>query len=424
MRRVRSQSRRAFSLLEVLIGSLIIAVIGVAALNQSTRVPRFTSEHTSSIFLTQKVVDDVTQAMLDNPYADLELAESNGVRKPVRDRGHPLFTQLEDTVAPWGRLDPQTDLAVDASDGDLLAAYGQLSVTWVLMPDVEAGGLLTLGLSLDWPSDSGLNRDEEHMLGFVKPRLIPPVGSMMPADPAATDRELERIFFPASANADLDAAARSAGASADEIRAAGRVALPLRRVIDELAKNPPAAASDAAGLLARARFAEAQGAWIVQAALTTTLPARELARRGVGSLGTGPARTLRALARRAASFPADLDYRLALAIDGYVRAAITLATSGRPYRRLAVERRVAELAKLRWLIKPGAPGPFLADWVAYMDRTYRGRDRGVEAYVRREATLAASRSAMENANPALSLRIQEIGQGLASLTALEGALRK
>jgi hypothetical protein len=170
----------------------------------------------------------------------------------------------------------------------------------------------------------------------------------------------------------------------------------------------PPTRTDEEVLLTAARAYERRAARLWEALVQVGPPAEDLARRGTqntGRVGRG-ATSPRSILRRAATFWGEIEHRIDMAMRLYARGREAMDGGSGPFRRLTIERKVLDLAKLRVLLgRPGAPG-YVAGWLDYMDQLHDGRNQAVERFLVRERRLTASAETIRSAHPEFAARVE------------------
>lgn len=429
--------KRGFSILEVLAAAVILGVLGLAVMTTirgSARELRVTSEHTLSLFLLQKVSDEMNAGINENPFLDLDLQAASGERLPIKDGGSAHFQALEDTAPPWGRIEPGRDLAISAGEDTLFRLYGDYKLTRIAFPGTLAAtapgtapGILDTTIVFDWPGVHPGTLDAKVKMELALPRIPAQPSPALDMDPGERDEKVERALF--GSDGGLAGAASAAGVDTESARVLGTLLIALDRARQELSPTgaPTATAPDtgdpADPLLAAARAEERKASLAWQALLAVRDPAQSLAASPVPLKPPLDAYKVQFLIRRASIFKQEIEYHLALAIRGYVQAAGTLAGGPRRYRALITERKVLELAKLAMLITPARDGGFANAWIKYMEDRYRGRNPAMESYLTRQKAMVGSSAALSAGMPVAVDRLQQATDAQTALVTLETALK-
>ncbi len=111
-----TRRRRAFTLVEVLIGFSIIASIAVLYLifaRSSSKELQFSADHLNAVVLSQKVAEDLIEELALNPYGFETLGiEGSSSDQEVIEGRSVFFSSIEDTRPPYGKIDINSDGAI------------------------------------------------------------------------------------------------------------------------------------------------------------------------------------------------------------------------------------------------------------------------------------------------------------------------
>ncbi len=112
--------KAGFTFVEVMIGLLIFSFIGtsfILVIRGMKKEIQFGGDHFTALLLSQKVMEDLAQEVIINPYGleTLGIDGKTGVPVKIVDGNSPFFTSLFDIKSPWFSIDPQTDGKIDSS---------------------------------------------------------------------------------------------------------------------------------------------------------------------------------------------------------------------------------------------------------------------------------------------------------------------
>lgn len=190
--------RQGFTLVEVLIGVGILAVIGavfLSVLRGSGKEMQYASEHFTAALLSQKVQEDCAQEVFLNPLG-LETLGLEGDLVPTRitDGTSVFFSNIEDTKPPWGKIDKLSDGAIDFSMPTL---YKQVSTYHLLVGGKRLSplsssnadkNLARLDLQFTWTTQTGKGEYGSQVIVAV-----PVTPKIAPHGIAYANAEIEKI---------------------------------------------------------------------------------------------------------------------------------------------------------------------------------------------------------------------------------------
>ena len=439
--------RRGVSLLEILVGMTILSVAGiavVAALRQSAQEVDTTSDYTLALGLAQRLVDESLQASLDNPHLSATSAHWGSGRQLIRDGGHPRFAALEDTAAPWGRLDAGPDVAVDARAENLFRLYRDFGLTLApkdaTVPDAPGAppGLLDISITLDCPGVKDARTFTTPFL-LARPQVAPEHAPPVAQDRPGLDDAIRRAFYPDTTGGTLERAVGTADADLALVRDLGAIVVVLRTASDGLdaldrdianaktALAKPGAAPGFADWMALARLQEKRSALAWRSLLYCRQPAARIAsgftRAQLGGARAPATAVISGVLRRAASLFGELQTGSDDLLSSYLAARrLNGNASTRPFHQLTLERKILEIAQLSTLLSGGQDLPFVLAWVRYLQRLYRGRNRAVEESLSIEETGAASMDALKELVPVVASRVSQCDAATGDLARLRERL--
>jgi len=109
--------RRAFTLLEVIIGFSILAGVSllyIVFVRSSSKELQFSADHLNAVVLSQKVSEDIIEELSVNPYGFETLGISGcSDELEVVDGKSVFFSFIEDSKAPFGIIDLNTDGSIN-----------------------------------------------------------------------------------------------------------------------------------------------------------------------------------------------------------------------------------------------------------------------------------------------------------------------
>lgn len=428
---------KALSLIEVIVGMSIFTVVGLAvlgAIQQSAREIRTTSDHTIAMLLTQKVVDELLQDNLDSPFFADELAMITSRSGPLRDL-YPFFHVIEDSAAPYGRLDSTSDLGIDPGDPDLYRLYGkvELAIRQEELPlaGTSAARVQKIEVMLKWPGFDGKLRESKQELNLLMPPANRPASiSEMSIDDL--DGMIRTAFYP-GASGSLDSLASANGSDLDTVRRIGRVVV-LMREANRILREPEPTTADPSDpsiqWIEKAKHEERKAFLMFQAVLAIQGPAASLVAEsfGPGSINI-PSPVISesyvaAQLRSAKQYMAAIDRSLALSVSHYVQAWTELQNRGiRAYRRLAIEKKVLDISFLRAFFSETPDLTFAHAWLDMMEEQYRSRSWILENYVARKKGHSGTASQLATSYQSMATTVGQARTAEEAITNLEQAVQ-
>jgi hypothetical protein len=458
--------RAGVSLIEVLVAAAILTAVGAAfltALTHTAREMRATSDLSLSLFLAQKVVEDVIQAGHENAHASDALRELDGQRLPVTSLANPFFGVIEDVAAPYGKLVPGGDLGIDRRDPALHRHYGEFELT-IRVSDRGVTALPGAPALLDevrisYDSGGALagSRSITLAIHVVKASIAPVPTPKIAQDLAGMDDAIRRVLylnapgspdlvrFAAEAQADL-AAVRDVGAivvvssyalslmSALEAEITTLSAAlpergaasggPVHVLADARATRSarPGGPGDAERHIAVAQLHERKAAAAWEALLYMRDPAARMSTSfRPPQLGrpakVEPAFVLVSIAK-ARRLRAMFDHDTREALAHYTTARrLMMPLGARPFRQFVLERKVLELAKLAAMSGAGDL-TFASSWIDALLAQYTGRNRAITDFLGRERRACRRLDDVRALHPQIHARLSTIdiaGTALAQL---------
>ena len=184
---------RAFSLLEVLIAFslLVVAALGVISIfrQSGVRGEAFSSEHFTAMFLAQKVLEDISAQVSENPHSFTDLIHgASGDKKSIINGGSPYFKLLENT-ANFNSLSEGEDQAITLDSGSL---YNQLKnfacqVETRFVTDKVTGqpiaNLIEVVVNISWKDVGGIQQTysiSQYLSGFNEDQFAITVAQVFP----------------------------------------------------------------------------------------------------------------------------------------------------------------------------------------------------------------------------------------------------
>lgn len=160
-----TNTRKAYTLVEILIGFSVMAGIMITYLfftQSSAKEMQHSSEHLNSVIFSQKVCEDLIEELALNPYGleTLGIEDSASHYQELIDGQSVFFSFFEDRRAPFGKIDTNTDGAIDETVQPLYdtARKYKLKVTGRRLADsgdVENRNLVEAQISVGWKSELG-----------------------------------------------------------------------------------------------------------------------------------------------------------------------------------------------------------------------------------------------------------------------------
>lgn len=442
--------RRAFSFVEIVVAVAVLALVAIGvmtALSGSAREVKTTSEYSLSLFLSQKIVEDLLQTSHENPHFEEALAEIDGQRVPVERSLHPYFAGLEDTRAPFGILQPGADLAVEPADAPLYKLYREFNLTLASaeesVPAAAPPNARTVRLLYDWPGLKGTDREFRIPMTVAKaaPRQEP---TPLPAlDTRAMDEAICKGLYPKKSG-ELSTVVSQVRGKLVVVRDIGEIIElgayaeserdKLKQQIEALeaalAPGTPEPPANAEIRVALGRLYERRAA----VAWQTLLYLKDRAGRNETSfddvdLGKkkddyDPYYVVGRVAE-SADLLEGFKYDLAWSTHQYARArGLMDAWAMRSFRRMAIERKVLELLKFKILVEQSPDLSYLQSWLDNLLLVHTGRVRSFADYLVRERSRARTLRDIELAHPVLVARVSDAQAAVGSLRALEARVKR
>ena len=450
MRRPGPPGRHGLQLIEVLVGTCIMAVVGIAvltALTQSAKETQTISDFTLAFLISQKVVEETIESTYENSHADRALEALSGAKGAIKERGHPFFEAVEDSDPPYGRL-IQPDLSVDSRDPNLFRLYREyqmsLIVTDETIPELPGNPKLleNVTVKLDWPGLDPNRRSFDFPVTIAKPIIVPRPMPVVASDIAGLDRLIKEALYPSFPGTDLTAAVNAAGGQLTVVRDLGTVLVVLSSAQDQLnelddqivdaqaAANAPSwpnLVRQAAARSLVARLHEKKATTILQALLYCREPAWRVSSSFQGSsLGTAPKperASVYGLLTLGMRYPLSLGMAARAALDKYLWARSVLPALGpAPFWQFCLERKILELAKVTNLLQADRNVSFLASWINYLMEIYRNRNRFVQDYLERERVVCRDLDSIEANHAEMKKRLAEVIEAQKALTDLRARI--
>lgn len=157
--------RRAVTLVEILVGLGVLAVIGVmlvSTLRSGRKEIQFSSDHLNAVILSQKVLEDLIEEMAMNPYGleTLGVQGATPVLQEITDGHSVFFSYLEDRKEPWGFIDPVADGSISSQmqplyDDIRKFKFGLSGDRNAPPGNGEDSNLVTCRLDFSWQTQTG-----------------------------------------------------------------------------------------------------------------------------------------------------------------------------------------------------------------------------------------------------------------------------
>jgi hypothetical protein len=213
---------RGVSLVEVLLAGLVVALgvlpaVGVL-INTGPAIQQ-TTPYYQAIFIGELALEELRVATREDPHFIEALLGGRGTdRNTILRGGHPVTRVLEDTKAPFGRLQPGTDWGIEPAAGPLYDLAEPLALDLDATQDADG---TRVDVTLDWVDKRG----RAMMYGIPTPlagwvplaRIETLQPQPAPAAPLAAYQQLAGLGRAARAGA----AALNAAAAAIQVPAAG-----------------------------------------------------------------------------------------------------------------------------------------------------------------------------------------------------------
>lgn len=228
--------RRAMTLVEILVGLGILAVIGtmlVTFIRSGRKEIQFSSDHLNAVILSQKVSEDLIEEMAMNPYGleTLGVNTTTPSYQEITDGRSIFFSFVEDRAAPWGYIDPATDGSVGPGMQPLYEDIRKFKFALTGERMAAAGGsedrnLVTARVDLAWEAQTGRGEFNSTCLLF-SPATEKKTDLAFAVDEAALDARIPAEVYrkPGQTIPELAAAI---GENVETVKALGRIALLTR----------------------------------------------------------------------------------------------------------------------------------------------------------------------------------------------------
>lgn len=427
--------RAGFSLLEVLVAGAILATIGMAvmsALTQSAREVTAASDFTIALLLEEKVSEETMYGLDVDSHGDDRLVEMTGPLRSIQEPTTPYFSVIEDTAAPWGRLEPGIDLHIQESDPELFRLYRGFNhgMEVVPKPVAELPGqpscVLEFTSSFECPAYADRTRLFVTTSLIARPVISPQSKPWVAQDDARLEAEIVRQIWPSRIGQPFTAVVNSVGGDLAAARDLGSVltateyALLAMAVLDKQIKEfETKAAAAAAGsaelttnLLGSAKLLELKAALAWKVLLFAKDPARRLSTslspQMLGSPATLATSGVQVPMRNVLGFNSVFRVSVARALEAYFAARKSLPPNyPRAFRQYTLERKILELAELRVLQLGTNDVAFIKAWLDYMIDANQARNRWAASFAVEERARATGPAGIAQLQPGISERIAD-----------------
>lgn len=228
-----SCSRRAFTLVELMVGFAILAGISLFYLTfvrASAKEIQFSADHLNSVVLSQKVAEDLMEELAINPYGfeTLGLEDSLTSEHEVVDGHSIFFSFIEDTSPPFGKIDRNVDGAISQQMQplyDTVSRY-KFSVEGSRLADSgdhEDRNLMQADIGFKWEAQTGQGEFNTSMQMF-SPVTAKKVDLAVAIDQTSIDARIPGEVFGRSTSTIAEIAA-SLGENVEAVEALGRISL-------------------------------------------------------------------------------------------------------------------------------------------------------------------------------------------------------
>lgn len=428
--------RRGLSFVEIMVAVAILSVVSMAvisAMSGSAREVKTTSEYSLSMFLSQKIVEDLIQSSNENLHFEESLADIGTATVDIANSVSPFFAAIEDSKAPYGKLEPGQDLGVEAADQTLFRLYRDfhltLNTTEETLPPAVPGGpaakVRSATMNFLWPGLKGVDRDYEFPIKLAKPQARVEPTPLIAQDLPGFETEVRKAIY-TNETGTLDAAVAAAGATKAVVMDIGAVMTlnefaeskvtamepTITALETSLAATPdPQAQAEIriqlGGLYERATAVR----WYVLCYLKDPAARQETGfkRNDLGSPtkysktavmgGVSEATTLLTLAK----------YDLDRSIHHFTSARTLLGLqSVRLFRRMMLERKILEMVKLKALLNESNDMTYLKQWIDYLLEVHAGRTRSFTQYLTIERQKANDLGSLQTANQSIADRCEQV----------------
>ncbi|MBI3038468.1 type II secretion system protein [bacterium] len=227
---MRVVKKNGFTFIEVIVGVLIFSFIGasyLAWIKMSTRQIEFGADHFSAILLSQKLMEDLNQEIIINPYGFSGIEGKNIPSEKVVDGGSPYFSYLADTSPPWFYIDPSADGKIDSNQEPLYSQLKDFSFSLSalrqgsLTDPSELKNLYIVTGKLNWKAKTGGGKYE---FSCDFPSVISAKKTQFSSNP--DDAEIEKLIcseFYLEAGKSLSSLISAKGGDFDTIKGLGKI---------------------------------------------------------------------------------------------------------------------------------------------------------------------------------------------------------
>ena len=230
-----TRHRRAFTLVEVIIGFSIlagIALIYLVFVRSSSKELQFSADHLNAVVLSQKVAEDLIEELSINPYGFETLGiEGSPGEQEVVDGRSVFFSFVEDTRAPFGKIDVNSDGAIGPQMQPLYETVEKFKFKvagrrLATSGDHEDRNLMQGKIDFLWNASTGRGEFNTSMQLF-SPVTCKKIDLGMVIDQDAVDARIPAQVFgrPSQTIAEI---AASTGENVETLQALGRIALVTR----------------------------------------------------------------------------------------------------------------------------------------------------------------------------------------------------
>lgn len=230
------RSRRAFTLVEIIIGFSILAGISLIYLmfvRSSSKEMQFSADHLNAVVLSQKVAEDLIEELALNPYGfeTLGIEKTALTQQEVIEGRSIFFSFIEDTKAPHGKIDVNVDGAISEKMQPLYDTVDKFKFTvsgkrLADSGDHEDRNLLQSNIDFFWNAQAGRGEFNTSMQMF-SPVTRKKVDLGLAVDQASVDARIPAEVFASPAKTIAEIAADT-GENVEVVQALGRVSLVTR----------------------------------------------------------------------------------------------------------------------------------------------------------------------------------------------------
>jgi len=228
--------RRAFTLVEIIIGFSILAGIALVYLlfvRSSSKEMQFSAEHLNAVVLSQKVAEDLIEELALNPYGfeTLGVEGASTIEHEVVEGRSIFFSFIEDVRSPYGKIDANVDGAITQQMQPLYDSVDRFKFTVAgqriaKTGDHEDRNLIQSDIVFKWKSQTGRGEFNTSMQMF-SPVTVKKVDLGLAVDQAGIDARIPAEVFarPSKTVAEISA---DTGENVETILALGRISLVTR----------------------------------------------------------------------------------------------------------------------------------------------------------------------------------------------------